>query len=217
MPKRRIMQGETLPRIAAAQKLQRWEDIWEAGENAELKKTYDPCVLPPGEEIFVPEPKPLVFDLPTGKHHRIVVPRPKLSLAVVLQKFSGTPLTEARGTLACAGKEIPVTLDGTGKLNERIPVMTDFAEFVFAAAKDSEKKMKIGMQVGHLDPLDRVSGWRGRLSNLGYPVEFDDGRADDDESCLRLAIEEFQCEHGLRVTGERDDATSAKLVEIHGS
>ena len=216
MPKRPIKQGETVPRIAAEVRAERWEDVWEAGENAELKKKYDPCVLPPDKEIFVPDVKPLTHTLATGKRHRIVINRPKLSLAVVLQKFFGEALTATKGTLVCDGKEISVTPDGEGRISVRIPVMTSFAELQFPSPNDGQKKMTIGMGVGRLDPSDSVSGWRGRLLNLGYPVKFDDGR-DDDETCLRLAIEEFQCEHALKVTGERDDATRAKLVEIHGS
>ena len=45
----------------------------------------------------------------------------------------------------------------------------------------------------------------------------EEAEAEDEDPSLRLAIEEFQCEHDLPVNGERDAATEAKLLEIHGS
>ena len=73
--------------------------------------------------------------------------------------------------------------------------------------------MEIPVKIGHLDPAEEDTGWRQRLINLGYhPRALDD----DDATRLRHAVEEFQCDHGLKVTGEVDGATKAKLKDQHG-
>jgi peptidoglycan hydrolase-like protein with peptidoglycan-binding domain len=69
------------------------------------------------------------------------------------------------------------------------------------------------VRIGHLDPHDEDSGWQARLVNLGYiPGTLDD--ITDDH--FRWAVEEFQCDHHLKVTGKLDDATRAKLKDSHG-
>ena len=53
-----------------------------------------------------------------------------------------------------------------------------------------------------------------RLVNLGYLV----GSPQETEPVTRLvAIEEFEVDNDLPVTGEMTGATLAKLVEVHGS
>jgi hypothetical protein len=54
-----------------------------------------------------------------------------------------------------------------------------------------------------------------RLSHLGYDVGEDLDAPDAD--LLLLAIEEFQCDNDLDVTGEADDPTRARLLELHGA
>lgn len=61
--------------------------------------------------------------------------------------------------------------------------------------------------IGPLAPLDddSVTGWKARLVNLGFL--FDAGDAED----VRFALQDFQAEHGLEVTGVFDKATKAQL------
>ena len=58
-----------------------------------------------------------------------------------------------------------------------------------------------------------VPGGRIRLSNLAYyqgpPIVYVDRR-------LKAAIEQFQVDQGLLVTGRLDPATTLRLVEVHG-
>ena len=73
--------------------------------------------------------------------------------------------------------------------------------------------MAIPVNIGHLDPVDEMSGQQGRLSNLGYFLGEVDGQ---DSSAFRIAVEEFQCEHGLTVDGICGPNTRAKLKDAHG-
>jgi N-acetylmuramoyl-L-alanine amidase len=63
---------------------------------------------------------------------------------------------------------------------------------------------------GELDPPQTASGACARLQNLGYT-------ASDDEEALQLALKRFQKDQQLADSGELDDATAAKLAEVHGS
>ena len=248
MPIRSIKAGETLPQVAAEEGFGDLDKIWNHPNNADLKKRRDPCVLAPGDQLFVPDRELVKLDLATMKRHKVVVKRPKLSLIVVLQNSSGAPLAGVSGTLTCDGTPFPVSADGDGRVTQDIPIDTEFAELALdapaaaqdagadgeqagdldnAGAEEDNDAAKIGMLVGHLGPLDTAAGWRARLANLGYPVEIPSGDAgaapaqeaedEEEDPSLRLAIEEFQCEHDLPVNGERDAATEAKLLEIHGS
>ncbi len=50
--------------------------------------------------------------------------------------------------------------------------------------------------------------------NLGYVTG---SKEEMEEQTRKMAIEEFQFENGVEVTGEMDDATQAKLVKVYGS
>jgi N-acetylmuramoyl-L-alanine amidase len=73
--------------------------------------------------------------------------------------------------------------------------------------------MEIPLEIGHLDPIEEVTGWQARLNNLGYytgPI----GEADEEQ--VRLGVEEFQCDNGLSVDGVCGQNTQNKLKEVHG-
>jgi Putative peptidoglycan binding domain len=73
--------------------------------------------------------------------------------------------------------------------------------------------LAIPVKIGHLDPVDTISGQQARLSNLGYFLGDIDG---NDASAFRIAVGEFQCEHGLTVDGICGSKTQAKLKDAHG-
>jgi len=72
----------------------------------------------------------------------------------------------------------------------------------------------IRLRLGSTNPLNKLSGARQRLLNLGYECAADSEQMTPD---LRSALEDFQEACGLPVTGEVDTATKNKLLEIHGS
>ena len=62
--------------------------------------------------------------------------------------------------------------------------------------------------IGHLDPIDTVSGQKARVNNLGYFA----GPLDQvNEALLRPTVEEFQCEH---LGKTYLDGISASLLEL---
>lgn len=221
MPTRVVVQGETVPRIAAEEGFGRAADIWNHPNNAALKQAREPCILAPGDQLFVPQRQQKFVSLQTGQRHTLIVQRPSLSVRLTLQECFGQARANASGAFECDGQRQRIEADADGKLEQKLPVTADVATLTFG---DGDA---IAMLIGHLDPIETVSGWRARLANLGYPVDFGgtahadeaaqaDAAEGEGDTALALAIEEFQLESGLKVTGKRDEVTQAKLKQLHG-
>jgi len=67
--------------------------------------------------------------------------------------------------------------------------------------------------LGHIDPIDTVSGIQGRLGNLGFLGTNVSGELDDD---TRRALSAFQSACGLRPTGDIDNETLTRLDQEYG-
>jgi hypothetical protein len=90
---------------------------------------------------------------------------------------------------------------------------------VFIPPDASSGKLTIGpdeqvyeLDFGKLQPIDTIEGVQARLNNLGYPCGPANGEMNDE---TRTALERFQRRFLLEPTGEIDDATREKLVEVH--
>ena len=57
---------------------------------------------------------------------------------------------------------------------------------------------------------------RERLRNLGYDVGDDGSESGTLDAGTRTALALFQHHAGIAVTGKVDDATAAKLADVHG-
>jgi hypothetical protein len=110
--------------------------------------------------------------------------------------------------LEIEGQRLDLETDGAGLLDIGVSKKAETGRLTIPALN-----LVVPIKIGHLDPEKEESGWKGRLMNLGYFVEAD---PDSDELRLRYALEEFQCDHGLKITGKPDDATLRKLKEVHG-
>ena len=69
------------------------------------------------------------------------------------------------------------------------------------------------LELGHLDPIDSVSGLQARLNNLG----FDCGKVDDILGPKSIAaLQAFQKRQELKITGEADSITLEELENEYG-
>jgi hypothetical protein len=151
----------------------------------------------------------------------------KARLRLAFQDASGTPLTGVQCRLACVKAGFDLVLDAQGELDQEIP--DDRGRYT-VVLPDRE----LTVLVGQLRPVAEPSGQRQRLSNLGYaltlaqedmasaeaaaPETASSGNAATDlDDSFRSAVEEFQCDNNVGVTGICDEATQAKLVALHGS
>ena len=209
MPSHTVCQGEHLSRIALQYGFRDGKLIWDHAQNAELKKKrVNPNVLHPGDVLFIPEKVQKTETRPTTDLHIFRVSSPKLMLRLVARDFDNKPIANTACELEVNGTKYPLTTNGEGRIEQAIPAAAETG-----VLRVPSLEMELPVKIGHLDPADEDTGWRQRLINLGYHAK---GLDDDDQTKLRHALEEFQCDHGLKVNGKLDDATRAKLKELHG-
>jgi N-acetylmuramoyl-L-alanine amidase len=90
----------------------------------------------------------------------------------------------------------------------------------FLTIKDPQtpiNEILIPIKIGHLDPVDELSGQQARLNNLGYFAgPFEEKSEEENKTMFLSAVEEFQCDHSLVVDGKCGPNTQAKLKQVHG-
>jgi len=213
MPYHTVRQGEHLSRIAEDYGFSDFSTIWDDPKNAALKQTRrNPNVLYPGDQLFIPTSQLRQELAATDKRHLFHLSRRRLKLRLRLLDVDGQPLAQTEYNLHVDGTVHHLTTDGDGRINCDIQAAAHDALLVF---KDPTTFVDIGtrLRIGDLDPVDQVSGQIARLSNLGYFFYRGDGH---DEERLHRGIQEFQCDHGLEVTGRCGPETQCKLTELHG-
>lgn len=207
----RVAAGEHLTGIAAKNGFPSPLPIWNAPENAGLRESRtDMNLLAPGDEVFVPDPVPAEFQRSVGGAHRFTVHQPLLEVRIRLLDFAGKARAAQSFVVKGSATKQVATTDRDGLLIVKV-VPDERSLQISPVGSDSSSAT---MLVGALDPKgDEIAG-RDRLTNLGY-IGDDTQFAGDLE--LELAVEEFQTDHGLPVTGKLDGPTQDALVKAHGS
>lgn len=210
-----VKQGDHVPGLASRFGFPDFAKIWDHPNNAELKgKRKNPNVLFPGDTLYIPDRAEGVYPRPTELRHKFVSKRKPLKLTLILRDQYEQPIANAPCILQVDSKSNKLTSDGDGKVELEIPPSAAGAQLVI---QDTEQTpyggITIPIKIGYLDPVDEVSGQKGRLSSLGYFT----GRIDGTDSPeFRMAVEEFQCEQKLTVDGICGPQTQAKLKEVYG-
>ncbi|MBC2695372.1 MAG: LysM peptidoglycan-binding domain-containing protein [Desulfobacteraceae bacterium] len=203
-----VKQGDTLSKLAKKYGFNNWRKIYDHSDNAELRqKRTNPNILYPGDKVFIPDKTLMDESDETEKRHTFRIKKDKLWLRIFLkgfcddQQFSGKPYR-----LRVKNQIFEGTTDSDGMLEHEIPSGTNTGMLII---EDKEYSLKIG----HLDPIDTVTGWQARLNNLGYNAGKVNGKSNNQTFS---AIEEFQCDHDLKVDGIAGSNTQTKLEEVHG-
>ncbi len=209
-----VQQGETLYTIAKLQGFLNWRTIYDAPENGELRELRpNPQVLQPGDVVVIPDNKDPALRVSLDK--RTIVAKRKRDvqpLRILLRLSDGEPLANRDYRLAFEGQEVRGKTDAAGLLREEIPVG------VLKAQLQVGKETRT-LLIGFLDPLQDspdkgIAGVQGRLKNLGLYDGPIDGKSNAE---LEEAIRSFQSNEDLPETGEADEETLDKLLEVHGS
>jgi hypothetical protein len=208
-----VQQGDHVSGIAQKFEFSSIDTIWDDPNNAALKKLRkNPHVLLPGDRLFIPDKKQKSQPASTGQVHTFRVDVAQLKLRIALRDFDDKPIAHVPCELEVPGLKLKLNSDADGIVETEIPRNAGDGT-LRVPSLDIDMPIKIG----HLDPIDAGSGWKARLTHLGYYTGEGGQEADGgDDPELQAAIEEFQCDHGLRVTGILDSATKAKLKDIHG-
>jgi hypothetical protein len=206
----RVQQGDHIHSIAATFGFQDYRIIWDDPKNAALRqKRLNPSVLLPGDAVYIPDKKLKTEPAATSKVHRFVLKGEPLKLRITLRDFDNEPIPNMDCELEVEGVVSTLKTNSKGLIEKAIPTTAETG-----VLRVPELGLELPVKIGYLDPHDEESGWKARLINLGY---YPRGLDDQDTEQLAHSIEEFQCDHGLPVTGKPDQTTKEKLEAVHGS
>ncbi len=205
MPMHTVSRGDSIPSLAHDHG-HFWETLWNHPQNAELKalrKT--PNILNPGDEVFIPELRLKNASKGTDATHKFERKGVPAKIRMQLMML-GEPRKNEPYTLVLDDKTIDGTTDGDGFVEAFIRPNCPGGKLILTNTGE-----EIPISLGHLNPIDTVSGVRQRLSNLGFYC----GDGDEVDEATQIALSQFQGAHGLPKTGKIDDATRSKLQSLH--
>jgi N-acetylmuramoyl-L-alanine amidase len=209
-----VKQGDHLSRISKDNGFTDYTVIWDHPNNADLKKQrQNPNVLLPGDQLFIPDMEQKQEVGATDKKHTFTVDKKTLKLRLVLEDIYEKPIAGAQCALLVDGQVYQLTTDGNGKLEQEIPLDAKEGTLTIRGDQTPFANDVIPIKIGHLDPIDEVSGQIARLNNLGYFAGPLDG---SDADALNSAIQEFQCDNSLTVDGICGPNTQSSLKRVHG-
>jgi hypothetical protein len=211
-----VKQGDFLGKIAAKYGFANPMTIWDDPQNAKLKQNRkNPNVLFPGDQLFIPDKKGKQESGSTETRLKFELKAAKLMLRLILEDAYSKPIANAKCELAIDGEVFKLVSNDKGKIEKEIPAKAEKGSLTIKDSVSPINDQVIPIQIGHLDPVNEMSGQKARLNNLGYFA----GPLDADEEALfRSAVEEFQCEHMGKsaVDGKCGPKTQEKLLAVHG-
>jgi hypothetical protein len=200
-----VARGDHISGIAMAFGFDDYMLVWSRPENAALRSQRSrEHELVEGDQVFIPPLTGSPVNKPTGADHVFVLRLSPLKLRIKLLGVAMKPLASA----ACELDGSSLSTDGDGILEVTLDKSSQSKTLTLGDDDD------VVLLPGALTPNDTDSddGWIGRLYNLGFLFDAD---AQEGDVELGLALEDFQAEAGLPVTGEIDDATKAALLQMH--
>jgi N-acetylmuramoyl-L-alanine amidase len=205
-----VKQGECLSSIAARYGLSDWKRIYDDPGNAELKKKRPyPNILAPGDEVAIPEPSQKTIEAATERVHRFVVKTQTVKLRLALLDPYGTPYEGKSFVITAGVKEIKRRTGQGGLIECDVPAQEQSAHLrVWLDDDDPDPHIDWDLAIGHLDPIDMLTGVQARLANLGYRCAV---TGEYDQATL-TALRRFRAGNGLSVddspdsNGQNDEA-----------
>jgi hypothetical protein len=196
-----LKQGESLVAVAQEHGFAP-QTLWDHPDNAALRSAREnPNVLAQGDVLMVPERKPRTVECATDQQH--IFRRRGVPAWFALQlRRGGRPRPEVSYRLSIGAREYVGRTDGDGWLGHWIPANASRGQLQVDGIEE------YNLRLNSLSTPDKEEGARSRLVSLGVLQD----RAGD----LPAALRRFQTENGLTVTGQLDDQTRRKLVELHG-
>jgi hypothetical protein len=203
-----VKQGECSASIAKEHGFRTWETIWDHPANAALREQRrDPYVLYPDDVVVVPEKRQKDVAAATERTHVYRVKTLKTRLRVRML-HNGRPLAGEPFELEVGGRKTLGSTDGDGKIDVEIP-----ADALTGRLLLVRRGEEYPLGLGHLDPVDTITGAQARLGQLGLYA----GRVDGDMGdYTRDALRSFQRRSSLSPTSELDAPTQDALRRAYG-
>lgn len=210
-----VAQGECFSSLADRHGFENYLAIYNHPENAELiRERLNPNVLYPRDVVFIPDNELKEVDAATEQTHRFVLKKDETLFRLVVKDDEEKPFANLPYELKIDGRTWQDVTDGDGKLEQKIPAKAIGGRLFIYSDETGERKLigAISLKLGHLDPVEKISGVQSRLNNLGFGCGRVDGILGKQTAA---SLKDFQRKNGLPATGEADAATRAKLKRIH--
>lgn len=197
-----VVPGDCLRSLAHRYGMGSAEVLLELEQNRALRDAgRQPNVLLPGDRVFIPGPDS-GQRCTQGGTHRFEARRPRCWLRLELHRSHDEPLSGVRYVLEVAGETHEGQTDHDGLVEQEVDARAQHAVLKLFAEGAEAPTRTLRLRVGYLDPHHTDTGARSRLRNLGYGTEEDD-------------IRSFQRDARLEETGQLDEVTRSKLLELH--
>jgi len=206
-----VEQGECLSRIARVSGIANWRTIYDHPNNREFRQRRpDPNVIHPGDRIFIPDRELRTEACSTERRHRFRLSRAKTFLRLRILGDDGNPAAGRPYRLVLGESAYQGSTATDGCLKHEIDPGAESALLTVEIA--SGVRHTWSLRIGHLDPIEEVTGIQARLCNMGYFCAVD-GIAGPETA---EAVRRFQRRHQLAVDGVAGSRTRDKLREVYG-
>jgi hypothetical protein len=205
MKDHKVQAGECMTSIADQYKFF-IDTLWDHPANKDLKaKRKDPTRLMAGDTVKIPDPRPRSLFAHTGQRFVVRLRGIPAKLRLQFLHPDGSPRAGEPWKLEFEDEKLEGTLTGWGMLEADVPPEVQSAQLTLGEGDDMSS---FELQLGHLDPVEEVSGMQARLTALGYDCGGVSGKMDD---ATKEALKHFQGAHGLEETGDADEKTIETL------
>ena len=203
----RVKEGEHISLIAARNGFRDYRTVWDNAGNATLRQTrQNPNTLMPGDAVFVPDKTDRNEAAETGRRHVFFSHARHLMLRIVGLDVHRTAIVAASWTIQHEGGAASNVTTGAGLAETEIPVTARHGALTLSGNV-------LELDIGGLHPIEDESGCLQRLVNLGY-LEGPPEEAAPAE--IHSAVEEFECDQRLPLTGVCKGITRDALRDFHG-
>lgn len=209
-----VRQGECIASICKLYGFNSIETLYNHPRNTELKRSrLNAYILYPGDRVYIPEIELKEVAADTEQCHSFRLKTPSVYIRLKVHNLEGQPCNQKPYELRFGEEVRAGSTDPSGLIKERINADAEAAELtVWFDGADDSRFYKWKLKVGHLDPVDEITGIQARLNNLGYFCGEVNGTVGDRTA---TGIREFQRDHHLPETGNIDETLQSKLLELH--
>jgi len=210
-----VQQGEYLALIAKNYGVSSWRTIYNHPDNAAFKeKRPEPDLVYPGDKIVIPEIECRVEQCEVESKHTFKRVSDTFQLHVRIEDYAGVAISNTKYTLEFRNTKLEGTTSDAGVIDRPIPLgINRVGIFIWEDAKASTPMLTWSLDVGDLDPIERISGVQARLANMCINCGRIDGVMGP-KTCAAVKI--FQKQNDLVVDGIVGPKTNKKLVARYG-
>jgi N-acetylmuramoyl-L-alanine amidase len=210
-----IVQGECLSSIAEKYGFASWRAIYDHFSNADFRKARpNPNIVYPGDVVSIPDKQVKSVKLATGAAHVLRIKREPCHLRIIVRDEEGQVLAGKKFQLTVKGQIQEGMTSDKGLIEKPVPAGAEQGELAVWADGEARPPDEWTVNLGHLDPINTLSGIQARLNNLGYECGEVDGIDGPD---TQQAVRAFQADHHeLTVDGIAGPKTQASLKREYG-